>query len=101
MPTRQSRCTADSRGLPIWVKVWRLMQASSVVIGVAIVILGAAAPARAEVRDLTKVVGGTTVRYKVVLPYMFDPAKAYPAVLVFGGGPQTMDTVDRTLARNF
>ena len=63
--------------------------------------MGVAMPAHAEVRDLTKVVAGTTVRYKVVLPYMYDPAKAYPAVLVFGGGPQTMDTVERTLARNF
>ena len=77
------------------------MRASNAVVAAAIFILGAAAPVRAEVRDLTKVVGGTTVRYKVVLPYMYDPAKAYPAVLVFGGGPQTMDTVDRTLARNF
>ncbi len=62
---------------------------------------GVAAPLHAEVRDLTKTVAGTAVRYKVVLPYMYDPAKPYPAVLVFGGGPQTMDTVDGTLARNF
>ena len=62
---------------------------------------GVAAPLHAEVRELTKDVARTTVRYKVVLPYMYDPAKEYPAILVFGGGPQTMDTVDRTLARNF
>lgn len=60
-----------------------------------------ASPLQAEVRDLTTTVAGTTVRYKVVLPYMFDPAKEYPAILVFGGGPQTMTTVDTTLARNF
>jgi len=72
-------------------------------LGIAVVVLSpaAATPLHAEVRDLTKVVGGMAVRYKVVLPYMFDAAKAYPAILVFGGGPQTMDTVDRTLARNF
>jgi len=58
-------------------------------------------PARAEVIEMKKKVAGTTVRYKVVLPNGYDPAKAYPAVLVFGGGPQTMNTVDRTLDRNF
>jgi poly(3-hydroxybutyrate) depolymerase len=61
----------------------------------------AAAPAAADVRELTKRVGGTTVHYKVVLPPGYDAAKSYPAVLVFGGGPQTMNTVDRTLAANF
>ena len=63
--------------------------------------IGVATPVHAEVRDMTKTVAGTAIRYKVVLPYMYDPAKAYPAILVFGGGPQTMDTVDRTIARNF
>ena len=61
----------------------------------------AAAPLQAEVRDLTTTVAGTAVRYKVVLPYMYDPAQEYPAILVFGGGPQSMSTVDTTLARNF
>jgi predicted peptidase len=60
-----------------------------------------AAPAGAEVRDLTKRVAGTTVNYKVVLPNGYDPSRAYPAVLVFGGGPQTMNTVERTLQNNF
>jgi len=32
---------------------------------------------------------GATVTYEVVMPSGFDPARAYPAVLVFGGGPQT------------
>jgi poly(3-hydroxybutyrate) depolymerase len=63
--------------------------------------LVAAAPAASEVRDLTTRVDGSAVHYKVVLPTGFDPGKAYPAVLVFGGGPQTMETVDRTLANNF
>ena len=46
-------------------------------------------------------VAGTSVHYKLVLPDGHDAAQEYPAVLVMGGGPQTMDTVDRTLERNF
>ena len=58
-------------------------------------------PLHAEVKEATKEVAGTTVRYKVVLPNGYDPSKAYTGILVFGGGPQTMNTVDRTLERNF
>jgi predicted esterase len=58
-------------------------------------------PLRAEVIEKTKDVGGTTVHYKTVLPDGYDPAKAHPAILALGGGPQTMNTVDTTLARNF
>jgi poly(3-hydroxybutyrate) depolymerase len=58
-------------------------------------------PLHAEVVEARKNVAGTTVHYKVVLPDGYDPAKSYPAVLAFGGGPQTMNTVDRTLTRNF
>ncbi len=58
-------------------------------------------PSRAEVIERSKEVGGTTVHYKVVLPDGFDPAKAYPAILALGGGPQTMNTVDSILDRNF
>jgi len=58
-------------------------------------------PLRAEVLEQTKEVGGTTVHYKIVLPNGYDPAKAYPAILALGGGPQTMSTVDSILDRNF
>jgi predicted peptidase len=58
-------------------------------------------PARGELLEKTKNVGGTTVRYKVVLPDGYDPAKAYPAILAFGGGPENMTTVDSVLNRNF
>jgi predicted esterase len=58
-------------------------------------------PASAEVQEHTKQVGDTTVHYKVVLPNGYDPAKAYPAVLAMGGGPQNMNTVDNILNRNF
>src|SRR5947208_8247570 len=69
----------------------------------AAVIVGfiATQPVRAEVLEKTKKVGKTTVRYKTVLPNGYDPAKAYPAILAFGGGPQTMGTVDNILNRNF
>jgi poly(3-hydroxybutyrate) depolymerase len=58
-------------------------------------------PLQAEVIEKTTKVDGTTVHYKTVLPNGYDPAKAYPAILAFGGGPQTMNTVDTILTRNF
>lgn len=63
--------------------------------------ISAAQPLHAEETEKTKKVGGTTVHYKVVLPNGYDPAKAYPAILALGGGPQTMNTVDAILSRNF
>ena len=59
-----------------------------------------ALPLKAEVTEKTKKVGNTTVRYKVVVPNGYDAAKAYPAILALGGGPQTMNTVDGVLNRN-
>ena len=56
---------------------------------------------RAELIEQTKKVDGTIVHYKVVLPDGYDPAKAYPGILVFGGGPQTMNSVENTINRNF
>jgi predicted peptidase len=56
--------------------------------------------AHAELLEKTTKVAGKTVHYKVVLPNGYDPAKTYPAILAFGGGPQTMDTVDRVLSGN-
>ena len=58
-------------------------------------------PLRAEVIERTKAVDKTTVHHKIVLPEGYDAAKAYPAILAFGGGPQTMNTVDNILNRNF
>ena len=60
----------------------------------------AAQPLRAELLQKTKKVGKTTVQYKVVLPNGYDPAKTYPAILAFGGGPQDMNTVNGVLTRN-
>jgi polyhydroxybutyrate depolymerase len=56
---------------------------------------------QAELLEKSKKVAGATVQYKVVLPNGYDPAKTYPAILAFGGGPQTMNTVDGVLSRNF
>ena len=57
--------------------------------------------ASAEVQDKTAKIGKTTVQYKVVLPSNYDAAKAYPGVLAFPGGPQTMSIVDTMIRRNF
>src|SRR4051794_31483419 len=56
---------------------------------------------QAEVIEKTAKVADLTVHYKIVLPNGYDPAKTYPAILAFGGGPQTMNTVDSILSRNF
>lgn len=66
----------------------------------AVVALLAMPSAQAELLEKSKKVGVTTVQYKVVLPNGYDATKAYPAILALGGGPQTMDTVDRVLDRN-
>ena len=66
-----------------------------------VAIFAAAQPVRAELLEKTRKVAGTTVRYKVVLPAGYVPAKTYPAILALGGGPQTMNTVDSVLNRNF
>jgi predicted peptidase len=58
-------------------------------------------PLRAELLDKTKKVSGMTVHYKVVLPNGYDASKAYPAIVALGGGPQSMNTVETILNRNF
>jgi len=57
--------------------------------------------ARADVLEKSKKVGGVTIQYKVVLPAGYDSTKAYPGIIALGGGPQTMNTVDSILSRNF
>src|SRR6202045_4194679 len=61
----------------------------------------ASLPVKAEVLDKTKNIGGTSVHYKVVLPKNYDTSKAYPGILAFGGGSQTIEVVDNVIARNF
>ena len=68
---------------------------------VAVVVMLAGQSLAADVLDKTKDIAGATIHYKVILPNGYDPAKAYPAVLAFPGGPQTMDTVEGTVERNW
>ena len=68
---------------------------------VAALAVPACLPARADVLAKSKTIAGMTVNYKVVLPKDYDPNKVYPAILGFGGGPQTMNTVDSVIERNF
>ena len=42
---------------------------------------------------------GFKVDYKVVLPDNYDPARAYPTILAFGGGPMNMRVIDGALDR--
>ncbi len=71
------------------------------VVAIAASITIAPRPLHAELIEMTKKVAGTTVHYKVVLPNGYDPGRAYPAIIALGGGPQTMNTVDGILMRNF
>jgi predicted peptidase len=71
-------------------------------LGLVLVLTGAASlDVSASVVAKTMRLGNVTVEYKIVFPDGYDPAKAYPAIVVLGGGPQTMDMVDRTIERNF
>ena len=60
----------------------------------------ASQPVTAALLEKTAKIGNTTIHYKVVLPNGYDSAKTYPAILAFGGGPETMNTVDGVLERN-
>src|SRR6267143_6121473 len=75
---------------------WMLLAAAMASIGILPI-----QPLQAEVLEKMTKAGGMTVHYKVVIPNGYDPAKPYPAILALGGGPQTMNTVDGILNRNF
>ncbi len=64
-------------------------------------IILAGRPLAAEVLEKTADISGTKLDYKVILPNGYDPAKSYPAILAFGGGPQTMAMVEATVNRNW
>src|SRR5467141_243611 len=75
---------------------WMLLAAAMASIGILPI-----QPLQAEVLEKMTKAGGMTVHYKIVLPSGYDPARAYPGILALGGGPQTMNTVDNVLNRNF
>src|SRR5688572_14683743 len=54
--------------------------------------------ASAEMLERTGLFGGLKLTYKVVLPPGYDAAQAYPAILVFAGGPQSLQMAERTLS---
>jgi len=60
-------------------------------------VLAGAAPASAEIADKRGVFNGVEIHYKVLTPPGYDARKAYPAILVFGGGPQTFEGAGRTI----
>jgi|KBSMisStaDraftv2_1062788.scaffolds.fasta_scaffold08204_6 poly(3-hydroxybutyrate) depolymerase len=53
--------------------------------------------ARGEVLEKTGTFSGLRVTYKVVLPAAYDASKTYPLVLVFTGGPQTLQIATSTV----
>ncbi|HWG78002.1 MAG TPA: alpha/beta hydrolase-fold protein [Steroidobacteraceae bacterium] len=57
--------------------------------------------AQASVLRQTTRVGAVTVDYEVVLPDHYDPQRSYPTILAFGGGPQTMNVVERMVKGTF
>jgi poly(3-hydroxybutyrate) depolymerase len=62
-----------------------------------LMVAGAAVPAGAELIEKSGTFGGLKLTYKVVLPDGYDATRAYPAVLVFTGGPQTLQMAANTL----
>ena len=54
---------------------------------------------QAEVVSKTTTIAGMKVEYKVILPENFDASKAYPAMLSFAGGSQTMQIVQTDIDR--
>ena len=71
----------------------RSLAVAFVVIAIAL----AAQPASAEVLEKTGTFAGLRVTYKVVQPNEYDAAKTYPLVLVFTGGPQTLQIATSTI----
>jgi poly(3-hydroxybutyrate) depolymerase len=63
--------------------------------------VGYSVSSRANVLQQTTRVDRTSVDYEVILPEHFDAQRSYPAILAFGGGPQTMDVVERMVERTF
>lgn len=70
-------------------------------LAIALVLACAARTASADVVERTGTFAGLRVTYKVVLPAGFDASKTYPLVLVFTGGPQTMQIATGTVENDW
>jgi poly(3-hydroxybutyrate) depolymerase len=62
-----------------------------------LMVAGGAVPASAELIEKSGMFGGLKLTYKVVLPDGYDATRTYPTVLVFTGGPQTLQMAANTL----
>src|SRR5262245_10341086 len=62
-----------------------------------LMVVSAAVPASAELIEKSGTFGGLKLTYKVVLPDGYDATRTYPTVLVFTGGPQTLQMAANTL----
>jgi poly(3-hydroxybutyrate) depolymerase len=71
----------------------------AIALACALVVLGSTASA--EVIERTGTFAGLRVTYKAVLPTGFDASKTYPLVLVFTGGPQTMQILTGTIENDW
>lgn len=63
--------------------------------------LAVVGPIHAKVLHQTTRVGQEVVDYEVVLPDHYDAQRSYPTILAFGGGPQTMNVVERMVEGTF
>lgn len=54
------------------------------------------APAQGEVQQKIGTFAGMQVTYRVILPNNYDATKAYPTILHFAGGGQTLEIVERS-----
>lgn len=57
--------------------------------------------ADAAIQDRSARLAGVRVDYKVALPVGYDAAKAYPLILVFGGGDQTIQGAQSTVEQDW
>ena len=56
---------------------------------------------RAEVFYKSVNIKTAHVEYRVIVPKNYDPTRAYPGVLAFTGGQQTIDGIDNSIRRNW
>jgi len=73
---------------------WAVIASAAVALALA---GGCARAAADDIADRSGTFGGLKIDYKVLLPPGYDAARAYPAVLVFTGGPQSFEMAGNTI----